>query len=112
MDNTPNYNLAKPESGKEKWDVDLNKNFDIIDDSLFKKEQSSVFVAKTEGISNIPHTFSDYNSVHDEIIAIYQGIELDNIDNYIENNNLSIDLIGWSLKLNEKIKFRIIRNNH
>lgn len=111
MENTPNYNLAKPAQGKQEWHIDNNKNFDIIDDALFKKEQSSVFVA-TLDTNHCVHGFANFNPLRDELIAIYQCIELDEIDNYVKNSdNLSIDLVAWEITKNEKIKFRIIRNS-
>lgn len=114
MGNTPNYNLSKPESGKEKWDIDLNKNFDIIDESLFKKVQSSVFIAKVNNTSVIPYIFTDYDVAHDELELIYQdyNLVLTKDINYIEDlSSFSIKLTDWGLKIGESIKIKINRNS-
>jgi len=70
------------------------------------------YTAVSSGISNVVHSLS-YNPITDDlnVTDLTFGQQLSVGDSYSENANLiSIDLIGWSLNIGDKINFRLTKN--
>lgn len=64
----------------------------------------------TSTVTNIVHNLP-YDSSRDDLLVFYKGVLLDITDNYTENaNNISVDLVGWSLTSGEKINFKLYKN--
>lgn len=91
---------------------------DILTEIMISEVKSSVndkikyktFTSTTNGITNIVHNL-DYNSSTDELLVFYDGVLMDKTDNYTENSNeISIDLVGWSLSSGDIIKFNLYKN--
>lgn len=75
------------------------------------KIQYCDYTATTNGTTNVPFTFVDYDTNHDDMIVSYNGVLLENPDNYTVNaNNSSIDLSSWSIDSGNVVRFRLYKN--
>lgn len=74
--------------------------------------KTAIYTSASDGVTNIVHGLS-YVPLHDEIQVydLYSGGLLTLGVNYTENaNNISIDLLGWSLSKTSKIKFVLYKS--
>ncbi|HEY8805433.1 MAG TPA: hypothetical protein VIM42_10090 [Clostridium sp.] len=81
-------------------------------ESLPNKIKIITYTAISNGISNVVYNLN-YNPVTDDlnVTDLTYGQQLSVGDSYTENANLiSIDLIGWTLNIGEKISFRLTKN--
>jgi len=79
---------------------------------IASKIKTMTYTAVSDGISNVVHNLS-YNPVTDDlnVIDLTFGQQLSVGDSYSENANLiSIDLIGWTLSVGDKINFHLTKN--
>jgi hypothetical protein len=68
------------------------------------------FTATVNATTNIIHNLS-YDSAHDDLLVIYNGVLCDVGENYTENaNKISINLVGWYINAGEVIKFKLYKN--
>jgi len=78
----------------------------------FSSMLESSFTATTDNTTHIPHNLI-YDPTHDklQVNEDYSGGELKIGRNYSENvDNLSIDLLGWSINIGEIINFTLYKN--
>ena len=83
-----------------------------VNTKIDSKIKSIIFTATVANTTNIVHNFSGYDNTHDELTVTdlaYGSILTKGIE-YAENNNTSIDLLGWGLAINESIKIVLIKN--
>jgi hypothetical protein len=53
--NTPNLNLNRPDFGSERWDLDLNENFTILDNYISQLQTLILGVSGQSSIKDIVH---------------------------------------------------------
>jgi len=74
--------------------------------NISSKIKTVVVTATVNSQSHVVHGLVGYDNTHDELQALYQGIQMTVGDNYSENTDkLSIDLLLWTIDSGEKIKF-------
>jgi hypothetical protein len=82
----------------------------IIQGKINKKIKAFTYTASTSGITNIVHNLP-FNPLSDDLLVFSDGMLMTKSDNYTENvNNISIDLVGWSLTSGEIINFKLYKN--
>jgi len=69
----------------------------------------STFTANST-VTNITHNLV-FVASKDDLLAVYRGVILEVGSNYsLNTNSISIDLLGWSILVGEKISFKIYKN--
>lgn len=120
---TSNYSLVKTEdtdNAKQYLENDLGGSLDIID-SVLKDHDTRItnlltqlkdeftYTSIADNVTRLVHNF-DYNPNRDEIVVLFENIELEKDVNYTENaDNISINLLGWSINTGDVIKFKLYR---
>jgi len=90
--------------------VDLDNRVTSVQSQTNSKIGVAVFTATANATTNIIHNLT-YNPITDDLLVVYGGLFLEVDINYQNNiNNISINLLGWSINIGEKIGFKIYRN--
>ena len=87
--------------------VDVSANTNLINNKI----KTMIYTAIANGVTNIVHNLS-FDPLHDELNildlgygnTLTEGVEYSN-----DINNISINLIGWSLNSGDKLKFQVIK---
>lgn len=81
-----------------------------INTEISNKIKTATFTAVANNTTNIVHNLT-YDPLHDDLLAFYMGLLLENPLNYTDNvNNISINLVDWSINTGEKIYFKLYKN--
>lgn len=79
-------------------------------DKINNKIKLSTFTATVDGTTNIVYGLV-YNPAKDDLLVFYGGLLLDIGINYNNNvNNISVDLLVWSVNIGEKIMFKLYKD--
>jgi hypothetical protein len=90
-------------NGSSWADGGLYQSNQAIDDKI----KTFTFKATIDATTHIVHNLA-YNPTTDYLSVFYKGVLLEATTNYTYNvDNVSIDLVGWSINSNEIIEFKL-----